>query len=283
MTPLHQRKRSGQNSRIDDRGEPAASANLTRFEKKLVTWGKRSGKIEGEAGILLEGIKLIEEALEAGHPLTRAWYTHAFAESCPGLIARLKRSDYEIKTVTQRVMRSISDLDTPPGISAVASQPGFIHRQPGDPFSLIVALSKVQDPGNLGGVIRTADYFGADEIWLGPGSVDSYGSKVIRGSMGATFRMPVLRLPDFAGKVEKFRRAGAEVWVAVAHDDNADLNISPSGSRILLIGGESGGLGEEYLEMADRRVSIPGARRSESLNLAVAAGILIYSATSGRY
>ena len=180
-------------------------------------------------------------------------------------------------------MNLVSDFETPPGIAVVASEPGFIHRKPGDPFSLIVAISLIQDPGNLGGVIRTADYFGADEIWLGRGSVDPYNPKVIRGSMGAIFRMPVLKPENFKGKIRDFKDNGAEVWAAVPHDANAERKIGAAGSRILLIGGESRGLGSDYIDIADKTVSIPGARRSESLNLAVATGILIYSATSGRY
>jgi len=260
---------------------PAKS--LSPSDRKLIKWGRRSGRRDGENGILLEGIKLIEEALDAGHPLTRTWYTPEVAETNPVLIGRLAEHGVNLREVDQRLMRSISDLESPPGISAVAPQPGFIHCQPGDPFSLIVAVSKLQDPGNLGGLIRSADYFGVNEIWLGQGSVDPYNSKVIRGSMGALFRMPVLKRGDLREYIGRFKSMGATVWAAVAHDDKARRKIDPSGSRILLIGGESGGLSREYLELADEMISIPGARRSESLNLAVAAGILIYSATSGRY
>lgn len=264
-------------------GDITPVKTLTKFDRKLVKWGKRVGKREGEEGILLEGIKLVEEALTAGHPLIRAWYTMALHEAYPGLISRLVTVDCEVKPVSQRIMKSISDLETPPGIVAVAPQPGFIHRKSGDPFSLIVAISRIQDPGNLGGIVRTADYFGADEVWLGPGSVDPYSSKVIRGTMGATFRMPVLKRSDLIERIKVFRKAGARVWAAVAHDDKAAARISSSGARILLMGGESGGLGGDYLEIADKSVSIPGAHRAESLNLAVAAGILIYGATSGRF
>lgn len=263
--------------------ETTSQKTLTRFDKKLIDWGKRSGKREGERGILLEGIKLVEEAAAANHPFKRAWHTQAFRDACPGLLKRMEGQECEIVQVSQRLMNSISDLGTAPGLAVVASEPGFIHRKPGDRFSLIVAISLIQDPGNLGGVIRTADYFGADELWLGKGSVDPYSPKVIRGSMGAIFRLPVLRPDNLKDKIRKFKKEGAQVWAAVPHDGEAESRVGADGSRILLIGSESRGLDPEYLETADRRVSIPGARRSESLNLAVAAGILIYSATTGRY
>lgn len=257
--------------------------NLAKYDKKLITWGKRAGTFDGETGILLEGIKLIEEALSNGHPIRRAWYTPAVLDAHQGLIHRLMNCDCELRLVSKRLMKVISSLDTPPGIVAVAPQPGFIHRKAGDPFSLIVAVTTLQDPGNLGGVVRTADYFGVDELWLGPGSVDPYSPKAVRGSMGAVFRMPTLKPADFSQRIGQFRNAGAEVWAAVVDDVSSERKIKASGSRILLIGGESEGLSKEHLALADEHISIPGARRSESLNLAVAAGILIYSATSGRF
>jgi len=188
-----------------------------------------------------------------------------------------------VRQVSARVMRWISTQDSPQGLAAGGPQPGHIFRRAGDPFSLIVALWLVQDPGNLGGVIRTADYFGVDEIWLGPGSADPYGPKALRGSMGAAFRMPVVRTTELGGRIARFRGEGAEVWAAVVGDDRAETSIGASGARILMIGGESRGLEARELELADHRVRIPGARRSESLNLAVATGILVYLATVGRW
>jgi TrmH family RNA methyltransferase len=263
--------------------DEAVQKALTGFDKKLIAWGKRTGKRDSEQGIFLEGIKLIEEAIAANHPLKRAWFTSAFIEGYPSLIKRLIESECEVIPVSARLMTSISSLETPPGIAAVASQPGFIHRQPGDPFSLIIAVTRLQDPGNLGGVSRTADYFGVDEVWLGPGSVDPYSPKAIRGSMGSVFRMPILKPADFDQRIKEFQKAGAEVWAAVVDDENAERKISPTGPRIIMIGGESAGISDKHLALADKRISIPGARRSESLNLAVATGILIYSATSERF
>lgn len=259
---------------------------LPPFEKKLLQWGKRkkSGdRIGGELGIFIEGSKLIHESLQANHPLTAVWYTPKFAASEPGLLDRLK--EYELQRfqqVSAKMMKTISDMTTPPGIAAVAVQPGFLYREPGDPFSLIVMLTKVQDPGNLGTVIRTADYFGVDELWLGRGSADPYGAKVLRGTMGSSFRLPVVRVDDIEKRVARFRQKGTSVWAAVAHDDGAHNIITTTGSNILLIGAESQGLQPNEIELADHKVYIPGAKRSESLNLSVAASILIYSATSGR-
>lgn len=264
-------------------GDQKAAHQLTPFEKKLLAWGKRTGRRDGEKGIFLEGQKLAEEALYGGQSIKAAFYTPDFQASHAGLISQIESRDARMVLVSARFMKSISEMETPPGIILVASEPGFIYKQPGDSFSLIVAVSMVQDPGNLGGVIRTADYFGVDEIWLGPGSADPHNTKSIRGTMGAVLRMPVIRVADLTERIVRFKETGAEIWASLPHDLNAELKIKPGGSRILLIGGESKGLSRKEAELADYTIRIPGARRSESLNLAVATGILIYSATSGRF
>lgn len=260
-----------------------STSQLSRLEKKLLEWGRRSSKRAGEQGILLEGVKLVREAMDANHPLEMVWFTEPFRKQHPDLVNTLSDLEYPLKQVGSRIMKQLSSLETPPGIVAVGSQPNFIFRQPGDPFSLIVVLCKVQHPGNLGGVIRSGDYFGADEVWLGNGSADPYGSKTVRGSMGAIFRLPVVRPDDLNDKIRRFHAAGATVWAASANNDNAEVSIAPAGPRILLIGGESRGLTQAELDLADHQVRIPGSRRSESLNLSVAAGILIFQATAGRW
>lgn len=239
--------------------------------------------IGGERGILIEGTKLIREALETGFPIAGVWYTQAKFQEAPGVIQRICDHAERHRKVSNRLMKSISEMDTPPGIVAVCSEPKFIYRNPDDPFSLIVVLSQTQDPGNVGGVIRTAEYFGVDEVWLGPGSADPYSPKAIRGSMGSVLRFPVIRLVDLAQRIDKFKRADAEVWGAVAHDKDAEMNMSATSRRILMFGSESRGLSREELNLTDKRVKIPGVHRAESLNQAVAAGILIYAATVGRY
>ena len=233
--------------------------------------------------MLLEGGKLIEEAMQADYPLEAVWFTAEFLGETPELVQRLTRAQPRImRRISAREMRRISSLETAPGIVAVAPEPEFQRCKPGDQVLLIVALALVQDPGNLGGVIRTADFFGVDELWLGEGSADPYNPKTIRGGMGALFRMPVFRLKNLKEEISAFRKAGAEVIAAVAHSDRAGVEMPDRGTRLLLIGGESRGLTDEELALADRQVCIPGAGRSESLNLAVAAGILIHAARAKR-
>ncbi len=256
---------------------------LSAGEKKRLNWGKRRDMLHGVKGILLEGFKLIEEAVAVMHPFEAVWFTETAKKENPYLIAQLEATSAMSRRISERLMRQISSMDTPPGVIAVAPQPDFIYRSPKDPFSLIVTIPLIQDPGNLGGVIRTADYFGVDEIWLGKNSVDPFSPKTLRGAMGASFRLAVRQVEDLPVKLRDFKSGGAKIWAAVAHGETADIRIDSKGSRILIVGSESHGIDPDVLNLCDHFVKIPGSGKGESLNLAVAAGILIYQATAGRF
>jgi TrmH family RNA methyltransferase len=255
---------------------------MTPFEKKLITWGNRKYELQGVKGILLEGEKLLNEALSINYPLHTVWVTEEFANRNTGMISQLQQTEAELKPVNNRTLREISELESPQGIVAVGPQPNFSFVKPSSPFSLIVALPKIQNPTNLGGVIRTADYFGVDELWLGQESADPYKPKVVRGSMGSIFRLPIVRSPSIGNRLKEFKDSGAIILAAVAHGENIAPDIPTTGPRILLIGEESKGLKSDMVALASRSLKIPGSGRSESLNLATATGILIYLATTGR-
>ncbi len=249
-------------------------------ERRLIEWAKRKRELKGTLGVLLEGEKLITEALNANTKFEMVWISTAVAIIYKSLIERLKNAGCPVSEVSNRAMENISDLETPPGIVAAAHQPLMRFSSSIENWKFIVVLFGAQDPGNVGGVIRTAEYFGADEVWLGPGSVDPYSPKVIRGSMGASLHLPVFR-GDIFTRIQKFKAAGAVVWGAVAHG-NAEFSIEPAPKRLLLIGSESHGLNERESALADHMIRIPKKGRGESLNLGVAAGILMYSALASK-
>ena len=249
---------------------------LTPSEKKLLEWGKRKDEIRGGYGLLLEGVKLIEEGIRCGLRFQAVWFTEN-ASIDDDLRSSILQACPSGRQVGNRLMTTMSDMEAPPGILAVTEQPRIVFKTPTERFRLIVALFGAQDPGNVGGVIRTADYFAADEVWLDQLSADPYSPKGVRGSMGAVLRMPIFR-GDLAGRIAEFAGKGAEVWAAVAHGEAARL--FPAGRRrILMIGNESKGLSEEEVSLASKLIRIPGSGKTESLNLGVATGILVYLAT----
>jgi TrmH family RNA methyltransferase len=173
-------------------------------------------------------------------------------------------------------MAAMSDTETAPGVLAVL--PIAPRPLPAAP-SLLVILDSVANPGNLGSILRTAAAAGVDGVLLGPGCVDAYNPKVVRGSMGA-----VLRLPVWAENWEVIGRlaAGLDVWLAAARDGTTYTAVDWHRPSALLIGSEAQGAGAQAERLATGRVTIPMRDETESLNAAMAAGILLFEAARQR-
>lgn len=231
--------------------------------KKLLTRKERD-----KTGLFLaEGYHLVEEGLKADR------IQHIIIAEDQELPRNLDYGPTPITVVTKEIMKELSDTETPQGIIAVCWQErtgqGEIN---GSAFLL---LDAVQDPGNLGTLIRTADAAGIDAVIAGPGTVDIYNPKVIRSAQGSHFHIPVIR--DELNKwIEKLQKDKIPVY-GTALENGADFReIAPSRSFALLVGNEGRGVSKELLELTDKNLYIPIYGKSESLNVAVAAGILMY-------
>lgn len=174
--------------------------------------------------------------------------------------------------VDAAVMAEVSDVATPPGVVVVT--PIRPRPWPARPTWLLI-LDQLRNPGNLGTVLRAAAAAGVDGVILGPGSVDAYNPKVLRGSMGAHLRLPICTLdwPGIAGQVN-----GLQVWVATADGETVYTDVNWTRPSALIIGNEATGCGPEAAALATGRVAIPMAAATESINAALAAGILLFEA-----
>ncbi len=222
-----------------------------------------------ERKFVAEGRKVVEEALASGWPV-HGLYATAGAEV---------PAHWGAEQVAAREMERMSSLQTPPGVLAVLGIPEMVIPQPADLAEpgtpkLVLALDGIADPGNLGTIIRTADWFGMSGIFLGGGAVDHFNPKVVQATMGALFRVPVwtLDLRMALGQAVSnnipvcgLDLEGRSVWDA-ATPPLPDL-------RILVVGSESHGISEGVKSMCTEFLHIPGAGRSESLNASMAAGI----------
>ena len=178
--------------------------------------------------------------------------------------------------VSDEVMAAMSATETPPGILAtIAVKPVPIPPRP----SLIVILDAMTNPGNLGTVLRTAAAAGVGAMLLSPGCVDIYNPKVVRGSMGALLRFPVHQVEwqEIAAIVKHMH-----VWVAAAEGATVYSEVDWREPAALIIGSEAHGAGNEAYKLADGSVSIPMSNKTESLNAAIAAGIIIFEAARQR-
>ena len=178
--------------------------------------------------------------------------------------------------VSDEVMQAMSDTSTPPGILAVL--PMQPHPLPANP-SLLLVLDAINTPGNLGTMLRTAGAAGVDGVLLGPNCVDLYNPKVVRGSMGAHLRLPVhsQTWPEIAKTVR-----GLHVWVATTAAETVHTAVDWTQPSAIIIGSEAAGAGDEAREIAHHPVTIPMQSQTESLNAAVAAGVLLFEAARQR-
>ena len=223
-------------------------------------------------GIITTAAKaeLVEEALRHGAQVV------SLAVSDGVTLPQGLTPDVRCVTVPKDVMTSVSSMRTPQGMLAVCRMPDTALPEvlAGQRY---VVLDGVQDPGNVGTVIRTADAFGCDGVILLAGCADPYSVKTLRSSMGAVFRVPVW-CTDAASLHRRLRDAGLPLYGAALRDDTEDARALALRRCAIAIGSEGRGLTEQVLGLCDRTVRIPMAAHCESLNAAVAAAVLLWEA-----
>ena len=231
-----------------------------------------------EGRLVFEGVRLVGEAVRAGVRPALVCYTEAMeAEERGGrLVASLHGMDVICYAVSEPVMAACSDTKTPQGILAVLPIPQ-LPRPEHPTFTLVV--DRVRDPGNLGTILRTALAAGVEHVLLSLGTVDASNPKVVRAGLGAH-----LRLPMAAARWEAVAEAvdGCDVWLAAADGEVAYTAVDWTRPAALIVGGEAAGAGRQAHALAQGRVSVPMVAGVESLNTAVAAGIILFEALRQR-
>lgn len=228
-----------------------------------------------EGAYVVEGTRWMRELAAASIRPRALYVTAAWSESDEGsaLMAQLGGA---ATPVSDSVMAAMSDTETAPGALAVVEMTS--RPWPAAP-SLVMILDAVANPGNMGTILRAASAAGADGALLGPGCVDPYNPKVIRGSMGAITRLPARAATwDEIGELA----AGLAVWLAVARDGVDYATVDWRRPSAILIGGEAHGTGAAAERIATGRVTIPMRDPTESLNAALAAGVLLFEAARQR-
>ena len=225
---------------------------------------------QDEGAFVAEGVRLLEEAVDVRWPIKFVFYDETLSERGQHLISRLNDlQGVEIAQIPTGLMAEISDTETPQGILGVlALQALALNPKP----TILIIADQIRDPGNLGTLLRTAEAAGADGVLLSPGTVDGFSPKVVRSGMGAHFHLPILsatwhEIKTIVGDIPVYladSTGGTTLW-------NADLRSTCA----LLVGGEAFGASKEGEQIATHRITIPMPGRAESLNAAIAAGILI--------
>lgn len=228
---------------------------------------------------LAEGVRLVEEMLAARVPCKGAAVAPALLATPRGaaLQAALEARDIPLERIGDAELADLAATEHPQGVVAVYAPRAWTFDEmapaAGRP---VVLLDGVQDPGNVGTIARTALAFGAAGLVALPGTADLANPKVVRGAMGALFRLPHCHADDVAA-LHWLRGAGAALWATAM--DGEPLAAAPGAVVALVLGNEGAGVRPELLAAATRRIAIPIHPDAESLNVAVAAGIVLYQVT----
>lgn len=233
-------------------------------------------KFRDEAGVyVIEGIKMIKEAIEEKAEIKKI----VICEEC------LKAGDIEQKIlyeiakydciyVNSKVYNSLTEVVAPQGILAVIAKPNkdtkINYNQ-----DIILALDGIQDPGNLGTILRTADSVNLKQILVTKNTADAYNPKVVRSTMGAILRIKIIETEDLAKNLKEAKKNKFKI-VATSLDTNDSIYDISYNKKVIVIGNEANGVSKEIQELADNRVKIPMLGKTESLNASVATGIMLY-------
>jgi RNA methyltransferase, TrmH family len=239
----------------------------------------------GGEDILLDGAHLVGEALDAGVEIQAALVSAAARRSGEGsaLAARLEAAGTPVHLASDAVMGAASPVRTPSGIVAL----GKLARRPAEAVwqpapALVVAIVGVQDPGNVGAILRAAEAAGATGAFVTAGSADPFGWKSLRGSMGSALRLPIVVGMSVQEMCTGARRLDALLVATAPGGGEALYDIDLRPPLLLLIGGEGDGLPDDIVAGADARLRIPMRAPVESLNAAVAAGVVLFEARRQR-
>ena len=240
----------------------------------------------GGARLLLDGVHLVREARAAAMRFEHVAVasSHLTSATEEGDLARaLDHEGVDVVMADDQVFSAISPVRTPGGIVAIVQRPpttaAAILEQV-DLFALVIA--DVQDPGNLGSLLRVAEAGGVTGVIVCGESANPFSWKAVRGAMGSVLRLPVARGASIDVVMADVRTAGARTIAAVPRDGRDPDAVDWTGRIALLLGGEGPGLGARVVAECDERVSVPMAAPVESLNVATAAGILVYAARRAR-
>lgn len=230
----------------------------------------------------VEGVRLVGEALGQAVPVMKIAYSPRLERTERGAetlsLARKKIPGAEWLYLSDEVMATLCDTQTHQGILAVLKKRERRFEELWQKKEMALLLHELQDPGNLGTIFRLADAGGTGGLILSRGTIDPYSPKVVRASMGSLWRVPFLRDQDLGECLVELRSRGYRIWAATVRGSPSIWEVDFSRPTAVLFGQEGAGLPEDLMKAADGLFTIPMAPEVDSLNVAMAAGLVIYEA-----
>ncbi|MBM7541866.1 TrmH family RNA methyltransferase [Amphibacillus cookii] len=238
----------------------------------IKNWAKLHQKKyrEQEQRFIVEGMHLVEEAIKSDWKVERLIVQE-------GVTSSFDREEIPVTVVTNNVLSYLAQTKSPQGILAIVKMNPFHPKV----IDRILMLDAVQDPGNLGTMIRTADAAGFDQVILGEGTVDLYNDKVIRASQGSIFHLPIVK-KNLIEEIERLQQQDVVICVSTLEQAEPIQTLDLADKMALIVGNEGSGIAPSLLELADKRIHIPIYGQAESLNVSIAAAIMMYQFVLGK-
>ncbi len=238
-----------------------------------------SGHFRRKQGLFAcEGLRLCEDAAVSGIAVQTVMFTAHAMETYGERLQRIITAAQNALEITDTLARFMADTTSPQGVFCICETPkNDLQYDRLRKNGRYLALEDVQDPANIGAVIRTAEALGIDGLLLSAGCCDIYNPKVLRGSMGGVFRLPMSIVADMTAAVTQLRDAGLRCLACVPDERAVSIRTAKlSDGCVCLIGNEGNGLKKDTIAACDMAVTIPMGGRAESLNAAMAAGIVLW-------
>src|SRR5580765_4906187 len=246
------------------------------------------GEPTGEGCLAVEGVRIIEEAIRSGLRFQAVFFSDAGSAHAARLLPQTA-SNVEVMLLPDDVFASAVSTESPQGVAALVKlrphkfedllEPGGQGLQSKN--QLLLGVAGIQDPGNLGTIIRSAEAFGVRAVLLGEKTVSHFNPKAVRASAGSLFREPLIRV-KLGESIAALKQHGLRVLATSSHKGKPLHEANFTGAAMIVVGNEGAGVPQEILSLADELVTIPHSARVESLNAGIAASILLYEAVRQR-
>lgn len=255
--------------------------NSAANEKLKLARRVRDGR---EAGlILIEGERLIEESLQSKLNLTACFHCPDLKPRAQAILGELARRNLPIYATADAALATVSDTVNTQGLIVLAERPKYsVDQVFGTKDLLVVGLDAVQDPGNFGAIVRTAEAAGASGVIALKGSVDAFAPKSLRGAMGSAFRLPIVSDLALEALFDSARAAKIQVVATAADAKTVYTDYDWRRPTLVIFGNEARGVSAEVMERCDDRLRIPLRPPVESLNIAAAAAAILFEAARQR-
>jgi RNA methyltransferase, TrmH family len=259
------------------------TSNQNSFIKEVKSLKLKKNR-EDKKFFFIEGERFVEEAVKEEVEINKIFISDSYIKNVNegSILRKIEQKENYIYLLPDKLFQEISDTENPQGILAIIKMKEHEFSDVFNEKSFIIILDSIQDPGNMGTIIRTADAVGATGIIYSKGCVDIYNPKVLRGSMGSIFHLPVVYCENLFTTIEIIKKRNIKIYAAHLKADKNYFDVDMHNTIAIIIGNEANGINDELASLADTFVKIPMEGKAESLNASVAAGILMYEVARQR-